>query len=131
MQNIQEIIKEKGLVGIEVGQAEDIAKRLLGGVLELTEEEQNVILKMRYEKEQQERKEALSLKYLKVAAEYLAFLQNEGAGSTFTTFTDDFGYQGEKGENRSKTYYAVLDLIESSRTLAHAVVYGRGQNHGR
>jgi len=91
--------------------------------MELTKEEQNIILKMRYEKERQERKEVLSLKYLKLAAEYLAFLQNEGAGSTFTTFTDDFGYHGEKGENRSKTYEVVLEIIKFGKAEAHAVVY--------
>lgn len=126
MQNIQETIKEIGIVGIEVALAEDIAKRLLAEYMKLTEEERNVILKMRHQKEQQKRKGNLSLKYLKIAAEYLAFLQSRKAGSTFSTFSNDFGYCADVGENMSKTYKAVLELIEASGKEAHLVVYGQG-----
>ncbi len=97
-------------------------------VMELTEEERNVVLKMRHQKEQQKRKGSLSLKYLKVAAEYLAFLQSKKAGSTFSTFSNDFGYCADVGEDRSKTYKAVLELIEASGKEAHLVVYGGGQD---
>lgn len=94
--------------------------------MELTEEERNVILKMRHEKEQQEREKALSLKYLKVAAEYLEFLQSKRAGSTFSTFCNDFGYCADTDEDRSKTYSIVLNLIENSQSQSHIVVYGQG-----
>jgi hypothetical protein len=61
-------------------------------MIELTEEEQNLILKRREEIAALEETRRVKLLTLETAAKYEAWLQQEGRGSTFSTFVDEFGY---------------------------------------
>lgn len=47
------------------------------------------------------------------AYNYASWLINNGAGSTYSTFCDDFGYQAQPGEDRPTLYKkieAIFDL---------------------
>lgn len=86
--------------------------------LELTEWEEQIILKLRKEAEQEQRQREMSTKLLRVSSEFDNWLRENGAGATYSTFCDDFGYEAVKGEDRPCVYKFVMELIELSRNLS-------------
>lgn len=67
-------------------------------VMELSQEEVDTIERIRAEREAAAKKRAETLHILRTAYEYEKWLQENGAGSSYSTFRDDFGYSGEYGE---------------------------------
>lgn len=118
MQNIQEIIEEKEIVGLEVGQAEDIAKRLSSGMLELTPEEIKLILAHREQKEKEWKKKHFTEHVLFISFQFYEWLKKTKTGATFSTFCDDFGYAGIFGYDRPVVYETVLELIKVAEKAA-------------
>lgn len=55
------------------------------------------------------------LELLKAAYEFEAFRQANGAGLTFSTFTNDFGFEGE---NRPDAFWTVEKLIAFAHEAA-------------
>lgn len=81
--------------------------------IELTEDEQKLILKRRYEIAAKEESRRVKLQSIETAAKYEAWLQNEGRGSTFSTFVDEFGYDEHDAS-------AVFRRVEAIRVAAEA-----------
>ena len=75
----------------------------------LSEEEKQVILQMREYKKEKERKSNYQLHILKTAYEYDAWLKSNGMGDSFSTFCDEFSYDGE---NRPQVHRAISDIRE-------------------
>lgn len=67
--------------------------------MELTNEERQAVYNLRHEKERAMRPALEHL--LNVAARYTAWLNKNGAGSTYSTFCDDFGYEAVDNEDLS------------------------------
>ncbi len=57
------------------------------------------------------------VRLLGLAARFEAWKMEHGAGATYSTFCDDFGYDAQDGENRHTTYGKVQEIIESVYTL--------------
>lgn len=60
--------------------------------LELTDEERAMVLKRRDEARRASEARAATRAALQIAAEYESWLQDNGRGSTFSTFVNEFGY---------------------------------------
>jgi len=87
--------------------------------VEVTEEEYAALTAMREERADRIRQQALHL--MGVAARYQQWLIENGAGSTYSTFCDDFGYQGQPNEDRPRLYDAVMALINTSAARTEQV----------
>ena len=55
-----------------------------------------------------------ALYVLTVATRYALWMKEEGAGDTYSTFCDDFGYQAQKGEDRPSLYAKVQAVIRAA-----------------
>ncbi len=73
----------------------------------LSAEEIHLIEEDRAKREEIKKKKSERLEILKTAYEYEKWLQEHGAGSTFSTFCDDFGYSGK---NRKFMFNAVTQI---------------------
>lgn len=85
--------------------------------MELSEKEAGIIREHRAE---QARKEAIAKRmgeYLEVANDFYQWMQKEGAGPTFSTFCDDYGYEPTEF-SRKAVYEAAINLIDSARAMA-------------
>ena len=60
-------------------------------------------------------KKATFLHVLTVAQSYGKWLIDEGAGSTYSTFCDDFGYQAQPGEDRPSLYRKILTIFDAAQ----------------
>lgn len=80
--------------------------------MNLSAEEIHWIEERRAEREAAAKRQAEKLKILKTAYQYEEWLQENEAGSTYSTFCDDFGYGGE---HREFMFKAVTQI----RSLAH------------
>ena len=60
--------------------------------MQLTDEEEELVLEARRKREQNDVYEALVREALRVASEYEQFLHENDMGSTFSTFCNEFGY---------------------------------------
>lgn len=76
--------------------------------VEITEEEKALIEEHRTKKEAQKRQKDMQYEILQTAYEYEKWLRQNGAGSSFSTFCDDFQYDG--GVNRQLLYQAVEEI---------------------
>lgn len=85
--------------------------------MELTDEEKRVILERRKAKEQAEKRELDTRHLLNTAFRFLYWLDENGAGATFSTFCDDFEYEAKEGEDRSRLYKNVMEVIGVARGL--------------
>lgn len=86
---------------------------------DLTEEEIAMIKDSRKKKERDAAILSLSLEILRVAHEFNVWLVENGAGATFSTFCDDYGYQGE---NRSEVYTFAVNARTAARGAAADIV---------
>lgn len=87
--------------------------------IELTEEEEKLLLDLRAQKEQIKANIAKRREILRVAYEYETWLQENGAGSTYSTFCDNFGYTGA---DREEMYHDVGDVRKKAHDLAYGVL---------
>jgi hypothetical protein len=56
-------------------------------------------------------KKAKALHLLTVTLNYATWLRDNGAGTTYSTFCDDFGYQPKSGEDRPALYRRVEEVL--------------------
>jgi len=83
--------------------------------LELTPEEEKIIVQLRQDDEQRELDKALFLRRIQTAAAFAVWMEENGAGATYSTFCGDFGYDSIEGENRSRTYDIIVDIFKLAR----------------
>lgn len=83
--------------------------------MQLTERESAIIEEHRKRAVEKIRQQRLQLKLLKIAADFEEWKQENGAGATYSTFCNDFGYEASEGEDRPRIYESAVSLIE----LAH------------
>lgn len=76
--------------------------------VELEEEELDVVKEYRAKRDAQKRQKNLQFEILEQAYEYEKWLRENGAGSSFSTFCDDYGYPSL--ENRKFIYDAVEEI---------------------
>ena len=83
--------------------------------MELSEEERCLILQHRRKIDDELKPKAAHL--LEVSERYLSWLIENGAGSTYSTFCNDFDYVPVDGEDRSALYEKVLNVISFAKDL--------------
>lgn len=84
--------------------------------IEITEQEEQLILQLRRAEQEETRRRNSALKVLKTAYEFEAWMQQEGAGPTYSTFCEDFGYEAIEGEHRPSIYERVLEVIKLAKS---------------
>ncbi|MBK0062406.1 MULTISPECIES: hypothetical protein [unclassified Acinetobacter] len=82
--------------------------------MELTEDEQRMILERRAEEEHIAKTYEFHTKVLMVASDYLKYLNQEGYGTSFSTFVNSFGYDLK---DSSMVYQAVLKIFDVVNTF--------------
>ncbi len=87
--------------------------------IKLTDQEEKIILKLREDAAREKRDRELFLRRIRAAADFAEWMNEEGAGATYSTFCDDFGYEAIEGEDRPRTYQIVLEIIK----LASSTIY--------
>lgn len=85
--------------------AQDITERLRAEIARLQAELDRTIATERYR---------MTAHTLKVAGDFAAWMSTEGAGPTYTTFCDDFGYQPKPGEDRPALYKRVTQVLSAA-----------------
>lgn len=85
--------------------------------MNLTEEERCMVLAHRRKIDDELKIKACKL--LLLARDYLEWMVGNGAGSTYSTFCNDFGYGATEGESRNKTYEDVMFLINASKDAVY------------
>lgn len=79
--------------------------------LVLTEDEIQLVLNVRKRKAGERLKRDYKLHVIRLAAEYVGWVQKMACGSTYSTFCDDFGYYAVfPGEKRDQTFQYVEDI---------------------
>lgn len=78
--------------------------------MNLSSDEYEAVMEMRRKKI--EKRLALVVYVLGVARNYLEWLQAEGAGDTYSTFCDDFGFHQQEPLDRQTTYAFVQECIK-------------------
>lgn len=58
-------------------------------------------------------KQSSALHVLTVALNFATWMVENGAGPTYSTFCDDFGYQAQPGEDRPALYRKVEEVLSS------------------
>lgn len=86
--------------------------------MELTPREREIIPEHRRSTREIAEKE--SAKLIGVAHRFSQWLMETGAGATYSTFCNDFGYQADASEDRSRTY----KLVETIRECAYRLIAG-------
>ncbi|HMN12798.1 MAG TPA: hypothetical protein PKD55_10790 [Bellilinea sp.] len=91
--------------------------------IELTNEERKIILDLRERREQERLTRLRAHATLGIAARFADWLEENGAGPSYTTFVDDFGYDGLRVEGlqeppRDTVYAQAMKLIELASALA-------------
>jgi hypothetical protein len=82
--------------------------------IELSEAEGEMILENRKKQEEFLRRKTSALHLLKTAYDYETWLQAHGRESSFTTFLDEFGYDGIEGKTSAMVFKQVSYLRESA-----------------
>jgi hypothetical protein len=75
--------------------------------MKLDDDEIALIERHRAEKRKRIERENFALNALKIAAGYEEWLQREGVGDSFSTFVNEYGYQGEKAGRMHETIKAI------------------------
>jgi len=76
--------------------------------VELEDDELDIVKEYREKRKAQERQSRLQIEILQTAYEYERWLRENGAGSSFSTFCDDYGYPAF--ENRKNIFEAVEEI---------------------
>lgn len=85
--------------------------------LTLTESEKNVILKRRAEEAERLAATENCKNTLRIASEYFTWLAENGRGSSFSTFVDEFYYQED---DSSIMYQQVMEVINVAKSTCNA-----------
>lgn len=86
--------------------------------MELTEREMEVVLRMRRTSAVHVARKQAKLEILRAAHEYEKWLQENGVGSTYSTFCDDFGYDGGVHVHRPGLFRGVCAARETADNYA-------------
>ena len=84
-------------------------------MMQLTPEEEAIILKLREDEEDRRRRKERVVHTLKVAYEFAAWMKREGRGPSFSAFVNEFGYQPQEGEHLSGFYETVTAIIDAAK----------------
>lgn len=76
-------------------------------ILDLTKEEVAIINELRSEQNRLMRVKEMNSHIIKTAFAFFQWLEKNGAGMTYSTFCDDFGYYGD---NRPCVYAAIQEI---------------------
>jgi hypothetical protein len=79
--------------------------------MELTKEEERLVLKFREEKKYTEERRLRQLKYLKTAYHFMEFLEQKEMDISFSLFLDDFGYQGKDAQVAFPVIQEIISLV--------------------
>ena len=79
--------------------------------MEVSQEEEALINAHRRNKHKRVRRYTVHV--IGVAARYAAWMQDSGAGNSYSTFCDDFGYQPVGSEPRSQLHDQVMNIIRA------------------
>lgn len=91
----------------------------------LTDEEKCMVDKMRAEREADLKHRVYRLELLKVAYEYEKWLQENGAGTSYSTFWNDFGYSRDLFApfiNGNGIYEHVISIRQYASVAANGMV---------
>lgn len=92
---------------------------------ELTDEEKRMVDKMRADKEAELKHRVYRLELLKVAYEYEKWLQENGAGTSYSTFWNDFGYSRDLFApfvDGNGIYECVINIRQYANVAANGMV---------
>jgi len=87
--------------------------------MELTQEEADEINAARELRREELASRSNVINLLDLVAQYAKWLDDEGAGSTYSTFCDDFGYRSSHA--RKKIYEEIQKIIELARASAREI----------
>jgi hypothetical protein len=76
--------------------------------MELTEEERQLILQRRSLKRKEEEDRLFQQNALKVASMWIDWSARDGSGLTFSTFVNEFGYDGQDGKEMFSAVERIL-----------------------
>lgn len=76
---------------------------------ELTDDELNLVLKHRENRKAEQGREQRKNLVIAMVYRYNEWLRDNGAGSSYSTFCDEFGFNGE---NRQSMYNAIIKIME-------------------
>jgi hypothetical protein len=79
---------------------------------ELTQDEKELIITRRKEQQNLLDKKLMAKRYLKIAHEYIVFMQDSGLKNTYSIFCGNFGYIAGEAEHRPHTWRIVTDIIK-------------------
>jgi len=84
--------------------------------MELTEDERRVIENIRAARERKLLTRETARELLRVAADFWRWMAEEGAGPTYSTFCDEYGYEAPEwlAVKRNVLYELALDLIDKA-----------------
>lgn len=85
--------------------------------MELTDEEKKIVMEHRRSMARAWRNERDAMHLLDTASRFRQWLEENGAGATFSTFCDNFGYESREGEDRARLYNNVMSIIGAAREL--------------
>lgn len=80
-------------------------------IIVLSKEEMQLIREHRLKNQAKQNKRDQDLHILMTAYHYNKWLLDNGAGSTYSTFCDDFKYQGMEGLRRDYVFKKVSEII--------------------
>lgn len=80
--------------------------------MELTDQEKQIIIAHRKKLEERELRKRYAVFCLETAYKYEKWLQENGFGSTYSTFCDDFGFAGWGDISRNSTFEKVEKIRE-------------------
>lgn len=86
---------------------------------ELSPDELAVVEKYRAQRDKERKHKELSREILKVAYEYLMWLQANGVWTSYSTFCNEFGYEGEY---RRHIYETVTSLVGIATETSSAIL---------
>ena len=85
--------------------------------LTLTEEEKNIILALRKDEEKRQQQKQMMLAVLETAARYARWLEENGRGTSYTTFVDEFGFDEDIKMSRHSFYELVTSCFDAARGM--------------
>lgn len=97
--------------------------------IEVTEEEYDALVATR--KSKQKARDSIAADLLDIAIAYHKWLSDNGAGDTYTTFCEDFGYTPLGTINRSAVHGSVACIINRARQYAIWAGEAKGDGNGR
>ncbi len=84
--------------------------------MKLTSQEEKIIIQLRKEDEERQRRKENALNVLLTAHLFAVWMEAEGMGQSYSTFCSDFRYDAGEGESRRITYDKVIEIIKLAKS---------------